>query len=56
MGKDLLETKKWPCEATYQKFHPKILILGIFRFLQHSKLIPEFQLKHLLLIWDVCKT
>ncbi len=29
MGNDLLKTKKWPCEATYQKFHLKILVLGI---------------------------
>jgi hypothetical protein len=27
--KDFLETKKWPCEATYQKFHSRILVLGI---------------------------
>jgi len=29
MGKDLIETRKWPCEATYQKFHPRILVLGV---------------------------
>jgi len=29
MGKDLPEIRKWPCEATYQKFHPRILVLGI---------------------------
>jgi hypothetical protein len=29
MGKDLPKTKKWPCEVTYQKFHSRILVLGI---------------------------
>jgi hypothetical protein len=28
----LPKTKKWPCETTYQKFHPIILILGILSF------------------------
>jgi hypothetical protein len=29
MGKHLLETRKSPCEATYQKFHPRIHVLEI---------------------------
>jgi len=29
MGKHLPETKKSHCEATYQKFHSKIFVLGI---------------------------
>jgi len=29
MGKQLPDTKKLPCGATYQKFHPRILVLGI---------------------------
>jgi hypothetical protein len=29
MGKGLPETKKLPCGTTYQKFHMKILVLGI---------------------------
>jgi hypothetical protein len=32
MGKDLPEAKKWPCEITYQKFHSRILVLGISLF------------------------
>jgi hypothetical protein len=29
MGKHSFKIKKSPFEATYQKFHPKILVLGI---------------------------
>jgi hypothetical protein len=32
MGNHLLKTRKLPYEATYQKFHPKILVLGIMLF------------------------
>jgi hypothetical protein len=30
MGKDLPKTIKWRCEAIYQKFHMKSLVLGNF--------------------------
>jgi len=56
MGKHLLDTKKLPCEDTYQKFHSKIHDLGILLFPSTHHLVPKFQPKYILFIRDMCKS
>jgi len=51
MGKHLLEIRKSPCEATYQKFHLKIHVLGILflpsTHLIGSKILAKIPFAHL---------
>ncbi len=42
MGKHLLETQKFFCEATYQKFHLRIYVLEILLLLSTHRIGSSF--------------
>ncbi len=57
MGKQLLQTKKLPCGDTYQKFHLKILVLGISLLPPAhqigSKVLAKIPYAHLKLVYKL---